>query len=96
MKWLSLKSLVIRKKTVSKANTLDLGRADVRLLKELVSKVSWESAFEGIGVHKCWSILKTPGAGNSSVSKCMDVGSKVKLHRRTTEMQFATVGKKFF
>lgn len=35
-----------------------MGRADVRLLRELVSKVFWESALEGIGVHQCWSPFK--------------------------------------
>ncbi|GAB0203247.1 hypothetical protein GRJ2_002790300 [Grus japonensis] len=47
-----------RRKIASKTSTLDMGRADFRLLKELVSKVPWESAFEGIGVHECWSLVK--------------------------------------
>lgn len=46
-------------KTVSRATTLDSGTADFRLLKELVSKVPWASAFEGIGVHKWWSLFKS-------------------------------------
>lgn len=29
-----------------------------RLLRELVSKVPWETAFEGTGVHQCWSTFK--------------------------------------
>ncbi|XP_075570366.1 T-cell surface glycoprotein CD1b-3-like [Pelecanus crispus] len=45
-----------RRKTASKTSGLDMERADLALLKELVSKVSWESAFEGIGVHECWSL----------------------------------------
>ena len=42
-----------RRKTASKTSTLDMGRADFGLLKELVSKSPWESTFEGIGVHEC-------------------------------------------
>ena len=48
-----------RRKTASKTSTLDMGRADFGLLKELVSKVPWESAFEGTGVHECWSLFKS-------------------------------------
>lgn len=36
-----------------------MGRADFGLLKELVSKVPWESAFEGIWIHECWSLFKS-------------------------------------
>lgn len=39
------------RKIVSKAATLGFGRADFRLLKELVSNVVWESAFKGIAGH---------------------------------------------
>lgn len=34
------------------------GRADLRLLMELVSKVPWETAFKDIGVQQCWSVFK--------------------------------------
>ena len=46
-------------KTGRRATPLDSGRADFRLLEELVSKVPWESAFEGTLVHKCWSLFKS-------------------------------------
>ena len=46
-----------RRKTATKTSTLDMGRADFRLLRVLV-KVPWETAFEGIGVHQCWSVFK--------------------------------------
>lgn len=29
-----------------------------RLLRELVNNVPWESSFEGVGVHQCWSLFK--------------------------------------
>ena len=48
-----------RRKNASKTSALDKGRADFGLLKKLVSKVPWESAFEGIGVHECWSLFKS-------------------------------------
>ena len=42
---------------VRRASPLDSGRADFRLLKELVSKVPWESALEGIVARKCRSLF---------------------------------------
>ncbi|KAK4811148.1 hypothetical protein QYF61_019779 [Mycteria americana] len=49
---------VMRKK-VSRVATLDLRRANFKLFRELVSSVPWESAFEGLGVHECWSVFKS-------------------------------------
>jgi len=51
-----------------------MGRADFRLLKELLRKVFSKSIFEGIGVHECWSTfeelsLKHVGVGNSEMSE---------------------------
>ena len=37
----------------------DSQRADLSLLKELVSKVSWESAFEAIGGLNSWLLFKS-------------------------------------
>jgi len=48
-----------RRKTASKTSTLGMRKADFGLLKELVSEVTWESAFEGIWVHECWSLFKS-------------------------------------
>ena len=31
---------------------------ELKLFRELLSRVPWEFAFEGLGVHKCWSIFK--------------------------------------
>ena len=42
-----------------KTSTLDMGTADFGLLQELVSKVLWESALEGVGVHECWSLFNS-------------------------------------
>lgn len=47
-----------RRKTASKTLALDMGRADLGLLKVLVCKVFWESAFEVVGVHECWLVFK--------------------------------------
>ena len=64
--------MIDRSKTASKTLTLNMGRADFRLLKELVSKVPWESAFEGIGVHECWSLFKSHllRAQEQAIPKC--------------------------
>ena len=47
-----------RRKTATKTSTLNMGKADFGLLRELVSQVPWETALEGIGVHQCWSLFK--------------------------------------
>ena len=47
----------MRKKD-SRVATLDFRRANFKLLGELLSSVPWESAFEGLGVHECWSVFK--------------------------------------
>ncbi|KAF1487797.1 hypothetical protein FQV18_0002667, partial [Eudyptula minor novaehollandiae] len=67
------------RKTVSRDATVDFGRAGFRLLKELVSKVPWKSAFKGIwsplgGVQEVWTffkkeIFKCAGAGNPRVPR---------------------------
>ena len=48
---------VIRKKD-SRVATLDFRRANFNLFRELFNRVPWQSAFEGLGVHKCWSVFK--------------------------------------
>lgn len=47
-----------RRKSAKKTSTLDMGRADFRLLRAPVSEVPWENAFESPGVHQCWSLFK--------------------------------------
>lgn len=42
----------------SRFSSLDMGIADFRLPRELVSTVPWDFAFEDIGVHQCWSLFK--------------------------------------
>lgn len=48
-----------RRKTGSKTMSLDVERIDLRLLRELVSKVLWETSSEGTGVHQLWSNCPT-------------------------------------
>ena len=64
--------IVSRRKTASKTLTLDMGRADLGLLKELVSTVRWESALEGSGVHEWWSLFKSHllRAQEQAIQKC--------------------------
>ena len=38
-----------RRNTTSETSTLDMGRVDFRLVKDLASKVPWETVFEDIG-----------------------------------------------
>ncbi|PKU42946.1 rna-directed dna polymerase from mobile element jockey-like [Limosa lapponica baueri] len=47
-----------RRKTTSKTLTLDMGKADFSLLKVLMNKVPWQSAFEVIWIHE-WSLFKS-------------------------------------
>ena len=60
---------------------LDIGRVDFGLLKGLVSKVPWESAFEGFGVQECWSLFKSHvlRAQEQAIPKC---GKSSKRGRR--------------
>ena len=75
MKWLR----VMRKKD-SRVATLDFRRASFNLFRELFSRVPWESVFEGLEVHKCWSVFKnhllSTGTGNSTVSKSSKKGRR--------------------
>lgn len=73
-----------RKKAASKTSTLHMGRTDFKLLNELVSKISWESAFEDVGVHQCWSHFKrnlfnSAGAGGPKVLEVKQAGQKAGL-----------------
>jgi len=47
----------IRKKD-SRVATLNFRRANFKLYRGLFSRVPWKSAFEALGVHKCWSVFK--------------------------------------
>lgn len=56
---LSLLEYVITwQKTGTRTLTLDKGRVEFMLPRELVSNTTLETAFEGTGVHQCWSIVK--------------------------------------
>lgn len=35
---------------------MTIGRVSFRKLQELVDRVSWQTAFEGNGVHQCWPL----------------------------------------
>jgi len=48
---------VMRKKD-SRVASLNFRRANFKLLQELFSRAPWESAFEGLRVHRCWSVFK--------------------------------------
>lgn len=55
------------RKTASKTLTVDMRRADFRLLKELRSKIPWEEAFEGFGMLFNCHLLK---AQDWAIPKC--------------------------
>jgi len=57
------------RKSTSKTLTLNMGRADFWLLKELVSKVPWESTFEGISTEE----------SNSKVPEVKEMEQKASL-----------------
>lgn len=48
-----------RRKPASKTSTLNIGKVGFGLLKELISNIPWESAFDGIEVHEYWSPFKS-------------------------------------
>lgn len=54
----SLESLLTGGEVPAKPPALDMRRADVRLLRELVSRAPLENTFECAGVHQCWSLSK--------------------------------------
>lgn len=73
-----------RRKAASKTSTLHMGRTVFKLLNELASKISWESAFEDVGVHQCWSHFKrhffnSAGAGDPKVLEVKQAGQKAGL-----------------
>lgn len=41
-----------------KIATMDFGRADLYLLKDLLGRIPWEWALQGRGVQECWSVFK--------------------------------------
>lgn len=47
-----------RRKNASTISTPGIIRADFGLIREVVSKVSWDNVFEGAQIHKCWSLFK--------------------------------------
>lgn len=47
-----------RRKIATRTSAMNMERADFRLLRELVSKVPRETAFEGIQGQECWSFFK--------------------------------------
>ena len=52
------KLLSVKRKKDSRVATLDFRRANFKVFRELFSRVPWESAFEDLGVHECWSFFK--------------------------------------
>lgn len=55
---IEFKISVVRRTSASKTSTLDMRRANLRLLRVLVSKMLWETTIEGAEVHQCWSVFK--------------------------------------
>ena len=48
----------VKRKKESRVATLGFRRANMKLFGELVNRVPREWAFEGFGVHECWSVFK--------------------------------------
>ena len=53
-----LKLCSVKRKKDSRFATLAFRRANIKLFRELFNRVPWECAFEGLGVHECWSVFK--------------------------------------
>lgn len=114
------------RKSATKTATLDMGRIDCMILRELLSKIPVETASEDVGAistgHFLSRSLKSTAVGNSKMLEVMQAGQKVGManlesscrrrrfsrkrkymatgreverHKRTTEMLFAIVGRRF-
>ena len=57
-KMVEFKIFSVMRKKDNEVAALDFRRANVKLFRELFSRVPCESAVEGLGVHKCWSVFK--------------------------------------
>lgn len=51
-RWLSLKIFVVRQIKINRVAILDFKRANIKLFRQILSSVPWESVYEGLGVHK--------------------------------------------
>lgn len=62
----------VKRKSASKTSSLDLRRADCKLLRASVSEVLQENVFAHAGVYECWSLLKhhLPRAQKQATPKC--------------------------
>jgi len=60
----------------TKTSALGVGRADLRLLGELISEVTWETDFEGVGVPQSRSLrgLSRAAAGGSECRASLRLG----------------------
>lgn len=60
-----------RKKTASKTLTLDMERTNLKFHRKLVRQVIWETAFERVEIHHCWSLSSdTLKAPEQTILKC--------------------------
>lgn len=62
-----------------RSETSPLDNEGLVLWKKLVHKVPWESAFEGIEVHECWSLFRSTGVGTVEVLEVKQVGQEASL-----------------
>ena len=64
----------------SRVATLDFGRANFKLFRELLSSVPWESALEGLGVHECSSVFKNHllKAQEQAIPLCLKSSKRVR------------------
>lgn len=56
----------VNEKQVIRVAILDFRIANLKLLRKLVSSVLWESDFQGLEIHECWSIFKSNLLGAST------------------------------
>lgn len=69
------------RKAATKTATLDMGRIDCMILRELLSKIPVETASEDVGAistgHFLSRSLKSTAVGNSKMLEVMQAGQKV-------------------
>lgn len=81
----------VNEKQVIRVAILDFRIANLKLLRKLVSSVLWESDFQGLKIHECWSIFKSnlleaQEQANHTMPKVKREGQKSSLAEQGTPL----------
>lgn len=86
------------RKAATKTATLDIGRIDCMILRELLSKIPVETASEDVGAistgHFLSRSLKSTAVGNSKMLEVMQAGQKVGMANLESSCRGRRFGRK--